>query len=216
MIGHQTQNQKESLPQNATNESWHAALLGWFSPNKEQAEHRYQNLRQKLVVLFARQGVRSPFIEEMADETLERAGHKLASGEVVRHSEPMAYLHGIAKNVLFEHWREQQKLAAKEIPLDDFFSLSANKLEFSLQQPNDPDERERLLECLNKFLSRLSPEDEDLLRSCYHDNKRQQAANRRAAAKRLNLAESSLRANLYRICQSLKPKVRACVERLQK
>lgn len=219
MIDDQAQNQKESLSTHAMAENPHVLLLRWLSPDEEQAVRRYQNLRQKLVVLFARRGVFSSVAEELADETLERTGHRLAAGEVIRHAEPMAYLHGVAKNVLLEYWRKQQKQAGREIPLDDLLSLNINRVEFSLPHQNEWEEqkeRQRLLECLDKSLSTLSPEDEALLRTCYHEDSNQQAANRRAAAKRLNLMENSLRANLHRLCQTLKRKVRACVERHQK
>ncbi len=113
MIDDQAQNQKESLSTHAMAENPHVLLLRWLSPDEEQAVRRYQNLRQKLVVLFARRGVFSSVAEELADETLERTGHTLAAGEVIRHAEPMAYLHGVAKNVLLEYWRKQQKQAGR-------------------------------------------------------------------------------------------------------
>ncbi len=213
MLDHQTQNQKEPSLEASAVDNWHSALLRWLSTDEKQAEQRYQSLRRKLITIFAGRGASSFFVEEMADETLERAGRRLAAGEEVRHSEPMVYLHGIAKNVLHEYWRKQQVHAAREIPLDDVLSVNPNLLEFNFQPHIEQEEKERLLKCLDKYLSSLLPEDEALLRSCYQDNPHQQAANRRAEAKRLNLTEGGLRATLYRICQTLKRKVRACVER---
>lgn len=216
MNNNQIHNPKDSVSTNTTTESPYKFLLRWFSPNEEQAERQYKILRQKLAALFGIRGVPSPINQELADETLERVGQRLAEGEIIHNSEPMAYLHGVANNVLLEYWRKQQKRAAKEVSLDDLLLLNSNKLEFSFQSQVESEERERWLECLDKFLSALPPEEEALLRSCYQDSSIQQAANRRVEAKRLNLTDGSLRANLYRICQRLKPKVRACVERRQK
>lgn len=204
------------MSRNATTESPHKFLLRWLSPDEEQAERQYQNLRQKLVALFGIRGAPYPVTLELADETLERAAQRLADGEIIQHSEPMAYLHGVANNVLLEHWRKQQKQAAKEVSLDDLLSVNPNKLEFSFQSQIESEDRERWLECLDKFLKALPPEEEALLRSCYQDSSTQQTANRRVEAKRLNLTNDSLRSKLYRICLKLKSKVRACVERFQK
>lgn len=211
MTDNQTRNSTPSsfVPMAAANAL--AFLLRWLSPDEEQAVQHYQKLRRKLIELFARRGVSSSALEELADDTLERAGRKLATGEVIRQQEPMAYLHGVAGNVLHEYWRAQQQRAVREIPIEE-----ATALEFDSRRQREQQEHQRWLDCLDEFLSSLQPEEESLLRSCYHDNPQQQIANRRAAAKRLNLAETGLRARLSRLRHSLERKVRACVERRQK
>ncbi|MEP7339786.1 MAG: hypothetical protein ABI977_18755 [Acidobacteriota bacterium] len=191
-------------------------LLRWLSPDESQAARHYQSLRHKLVELFRRRGVLSSVLDELADETLDRVGRKLSAGEVIQHPEPMAYLHGVADNVLREYWRKLQQQTSREIPLDKPASLNSIKFDSRLQQQRERQEREHWLECLDEYLKSLSPEEERLIRACYHDDARQQAANRRAAAERLNLEEGSLRARLHRIRQTLERKVRACVERRQK
>lgn len=188
-----------------------AFLLRWLSPDEEQAVQQYQKLRRKLTELFARRGVSPSALEELADDTLERTGRRLAEGEVIRQQEPMAYLHGVAGNVLHEYWRALQQRAVREVPIEE-----AASLEFDSERQRERQEHQRWLDCLDEFLSSLPPEEESLLRSCYHDNPQRQFANRRAAAKRLNLAETGLRARLHRIRQTLERKVRACVERRQK
>lgn len=210
---HQIQNRTEPALVPTATANGLAFLLHWLSPDEQQAAHCYQQLRRKLVEMFARRGVISSFLEELTDETLDRAGRKLAAGEVIRQPEPMAYLHGVAANVLHEYWRKQQQRAVREIPLEDLASLNSDP---QLQRQREKIEREHWLECLDELLNSLSPEEETLLRSCHCDNPQQQTANRRAMAKQLNLEESSLRARLRRIRLTLERKVRACVERRQK
>mgnify|MGYP002784208216 CR=1 FL=1 len=190
----------------------HAALLRWLSLDEREASHHYQCLRQRLMGLLARNGAPSSMIEELADITLERAGQKLAEGTVIRHPEPMAYLHGVAINVL----REYRRKTSREISMDDLPVTHVARIETRSHEESRQQELEIWLECLENFLEKLPPEEESLIRACYHDDPRQQAANRRSAAKRLNVAESSLRASLYRIRQTLERKVRSCVETRQK
>jgi DNA-directed RNA polymerase specialized sigma24 family protein len=193
-----------------------AHLLRWLSPDEEQAGQHYTRLRERLIELFARRGVPSSTLEELADETLDRVGHKLASGEVILHPEPMAYVYGVARNVLSEHWRRQTRQAQNEVQLENLSPRDRIALESKRHQQEERQEMEVLLECLDEYLKTLPPEDAALLRTCHHDDSRLQAARRRAAARRLGLAESSLRAHLHRIRQTLERKVRACVERRQK
>ena len=191
-------------------------LLRWLSPDEEQAGQHYEKLRRKLLELFARRGVPSSAIEELADETLDRVGRKLAAGEVVQHPEPMAYVHGVARNVLSEYWRRQSQRVNKEVLFEDLSPHDMATLESKRRHWEARQEKERWLECLDEFLETLAPEDEALLRACHQDDPRQQTGNRRAAAERLGLAENSLRVHLHRIRQALERKVRACVERRQK
>lgn len=52
--------------------------------------------------LFACRGVTPP--DEPANEKMHRVARRLAEGEQVRTNEPGAYFHGVARNVLREHW----------------------------------------------------------------------------------------------------------------
>lgn len=191
-------------------------LLHWLSPEKEVAGQQYERLRRRLIEIFARRGVPSSAIEELADETLDRVGRNLAAGEVIQNPEPMAYVYGVARNVLSEHWRKQTRKMNKEVPVEDLSPRDKAVLESKQKRQEERLEKERWLDCLDEFLKSLSPEDETLIRTCHHDDQHQQAHNRRAAAKRLGMAENSLRVHLHRIRQMLERKVRACVERRQK
>jgi len=204
MTDHQPQN-KDGLD----------ALLRWLSPDSEQAGQRYLSLRRALIEIFARRGVPSFALDELADETLDRAGRKLADGEVIHHPEPMAYLHGVARHVLSEYWRKQSRWV-NETLFEERPPRNQAALESKRGFREEKQELERWLDCLDELLKSLPPEDEALLRACHQEDPQQQVRNRRAAAKRLGLVEASLRSQLHRIRQTLERKVRACVERHEK
>ncbi len=216
MTDHQIPDKEERAFTHAFIDDAPAHLLRWLSPDEEQAAQRYERLRGKLLELFARRGVPSCVREELADETLDRVGRKLANGEAIQNPEPMAYVHGVARHVLSEYWRKQKQQVRSEVLFESLSPRDKAALESGRQQWEEQQEKERWLECLDEFLKSLPPEDESLLRACHQDAPQRQADNRRAAAHKLGLAESSLRAQLHRIRQTLERKVRACVERHQK
>lgn len=191
-------------------------LLSWLSPDKEQAGRVYERLRRKLVELFARRGVPTLFWHELADETLDRIGRKLAEGETIQNPEPMAYAFGVARFVLIEFWRRQHRRIQSETQLDDLSPRDLVEIAAKDGLRVEQQETELWLECMDAALKALPPEDESLMRACHHDDPRQQAANRRQAAERLNWEENSLRVHLHRIRLVLQRKVRACVERQQR
>ena len=191
-------------------------LLSWLAPDKEQAGRVYERLRRKLVELFARRGVPTLFWHELADETLDRIGRKLAEGETIQNPEPMAYAFGVARFVLIEFWRRQHRRIQSETQLDDLSPRDLVEIAAKDGLRVEQQETELWLECLGAALKALPPEDESLMRNCHHDDPRQQAANRHQAAERLDWEENSLRVHLHRIRLVLQRKVRACVERQQR
>lgn len=78
------------------------ALLRVLDADRERAGAAYELLRRKFVRMFEARGCTQA--EDLADDTLDRAGRKLAGGQVV-HGEIGGFLHGIAINVLREWWR---------------------------------------------------------------------------------------------------------------
>jgi RNA polymerase sigma factor (sigma-70 family) len=211
MTDDQIQDNEQSLKEDALAHLWR-----WLSPDKEQAGLRYEILRQKLVELFARRQVPVLFLHELADETLDRVGRKLAEGEVIHNPEPMAYVHGVARNVLSEFWRRHSRSEKEETPFEDLTRQDLARIESRQKLQDERQEKDRWLECMEKFLKTLPPKDASLLKNCHHDDQRQQSINRRQAAAQMGITENSLRVHLHRIRQTLQRKVRACVERRQK
>ncbi|MBP6821981.1 MAG: sigma-70 family RNA polymerase sigma factor [Acidobacteria bacterium] len=211
MIDHQIQDNEQPLKKDALAHLWR-----WLSSDKEQAGLRYETLRRKLVELFARRQVPALFLYELADETLDRVGRKLAEGEVIHNPEPMAYVYGVARNVLSEFWRNHTRREKEETTFENLSPRDLARIESRQKLQEERQEKERWLECMDEFLKTLPPQDALLLKNCHHDDQYQQSINRRQAAAQMGMAESSLRTHLHRIRQMLQRKVRACVERRQK
>jgi hypothetical protein len=76
------------------------AVLRLLDGDCERSGARYEAIRRKLVRFFECRGC--CHADELADETMDRVGRRLAEGEHVRHADAGAYFHGVARNVLRE------------------------------------------------------------------------------------------------------------------
>ncbi len=115
------------------------AFLAWLSPDREEAEVKYEQLRRMLIRFFTWGGCHVP--DELFDETINRASKKIASGAVERSVKPYAYCRGVARNVLHEYWDEY-----KPGPLPDDVPWV----------DHEPDWSEEELACLDQCLLQLS------------------------------------------------------------
>jgi RNA polymerase sigma factor (sigma-70 family) len=84
------------------------ALLDALNPDREAASREYEALRRRLIDLFAWE--RFTAAEQLADETLNRLARRLAAGEPIE--SPRKFAHGIARMVMLEASREEQKRSA--------------------------------------------------------------------------------------------------------
>lgn len=172
-----------------------SALLALFDPDPARAAACYEAQRVRLVRFFAWKGVRTP--EECADDTIDRVARRLAEGETIRSSEPARYFHGVARNVLREHWarveREEQHRA--RWPRDVF-----------AQPPEAPDATAR---CLQRCLEALDPETRRLALEYYAGTGSARVASRQAMAARLGLPVATVRVRMHR----LRLRLEACASR---
>ena len=77
-------------------------LLAIFDPNPAQAEEKYQELYQKLVLYF--EWNRRPEPQDLAQETLRRGFTRLQEGQTITADKPESYFYGIARNLVREGW----------------------------------------------------------------------------------------------------------------
>src|SRR5262249_14687139 len=84
-----------------------AKLLRWLDPDWERAGAKYETIRVKLIKYFEWRGSWLP--EDHADETINRVARKLEEGETVRTGEPYTYFQGVARLILLEALRGQEK-----------------------------------------------------------------------------------------------------------
>jgi DNA-directed RNA polymerase specialized sigma24 family protein len=84
------------------------ALLQILAPEREEAGRKYEELRHKLINLFAWEHCESP--EDLADEVLNRLARKVMEGTVIPYVDRFA--HGIARLMIQEEERKRRNRRA--------------------------------------------------------------------------------------------------------
>jgi len=181
-------------------------LLALLDPDREGAGEAYVRIRKKLVKFFEWHACLCP--EDLADRTIDRVGSKVEAGEPVRASQPLAYFHGVARNILREHWAEKRKDAAMRRGL--LAELPAGGDAWEWPDKSDPDQR---LRCLERCLKTLYPESRDLILRYYEGSSQARIANRKALAERLEIPQNALRIRSYRLRARLETCVENCLKK---
>lgn len=200
---------KESLPEKGwmLTEVAFSRLLAWLDTDQERAAEKYLRIREKLCIFFEHRGCLFP--EDLTDKTLDRVARKLASGEVIQVSEPASYCYGIAHNILKEYWREPFR---SSVSLDsnpsasDSYRAIANKSVAFI----DDKEQEFNLRHLDFCLSKLSPEDRELILAYYEGDHRDRINNRQQLSSKLGIPPGTLRIRALRIREQLHECMNRC------
>ena len=184
-------------PANSMNKNWDLtresfeALLAWLDPNREIAGQKYEDIRTRLIKIFACRGCYEP--EDLADETINRVTNKLEEIEATFIGERARYFYGVANKVHLEYLR---KKPAPPLPA----------------VTNTSEEAERRYRCLDLCASKLTPENRELVFQYYQEEKRAKIEHRKHLADRLGIAVNALRIRAHRIRKSLQDCVRECLE----
>src|SRR6266508_2223116 len=109
-------------------------LLAELDGERERAGQKYEEIRQKLMKFFKWRGCALP--EEYTDRTIDRVARRILEGADLRVKDPYLYFHGVALNVLKEHWKEPERgleaiddLRVSEAPVTNPFDLKERELE---------------------------------------------------------------------------------------
>lgn len=182
-------------------------LLVWLAPDQERAVEKYLRVREKLNVFFEHRGC--PFPEELTDKTLDRVARKLASGEEIQVSEPASFCYGVAHNILKEYWREPSR---SSVSLDsnpsasDSYLTVTDKTAALVDEGND----EFNLRHLELCLSKLAPEDRELILAYYEGDHRDRINNRQQLSSKLGIPPGTLRIRALRIREQLHECMNRC------
>jgi DNA-directed RNA polymerase specialized sigma24 family protein len=172
-------------------------LLEFLDADAALAGVKYEEIRHRLVKLFAWRGCIAP--EDDADRTIDRVARRLMEGATITVTDPYQYFHGVALNVVREQWRAPEH---GQKALDEAVSGS-----FPLGPSDDGGLVERQLACLDRCLARMVPRHRDLLLQ-YHGGDRH-VARRRELARALDIPMNALRIRVHR----LRALVAECVRR---
>jgi DNA-directed RNA polymerase specialized sigma24 family protein len=153
-------------------------LLERLNADPILAGEEYEKLRARLMYFFERRGCR--IHAELTDETINRVARKV--GEGLKIEDVFKYSYGVARLVLLEHWNDPKR---EWDQLNERFSSPKSDREFE----------DYRLECMEKCLRALLPEDRDLIvKNCTLDKK-----GKEELARSLELTINALRIRVFRI-----------------
>jgi DNA-directed RNA polymerase specialized sigma24 family protein len=170
-------------------------FLTWLDEGVDSGGEKYIEMRRRLVSYFDRKRCLAP--DELADETLNRVARRLEEEAAIADAPPSRYCYSVAKFVFLESLRR-----AEHLPIPD--SLTS-------PQPDAASEaKERLLNCLDRCLKRLAPEERTLILDYYRGDERPKIEQRRALSARLGVSANALSIRACRIRHRLETCVNAC------
>jgi DNA-directed RNA polymerase specialized sigma24 family protein len=183
------------------------SLLTALHTDRARAADRYEALRARLVKFFEWRGCAQP--QDLADRTIDRVARRLAEGAAITAADPFQYFHGVALNVLKEHWRAPDRTHE---PLDD-----ADPPGSATENPAERDaraaertEHEQRLECLERCLDALPPESRVLVARYHLEISTARMDARRTLAASLGIPLNALRIRAFRLRQTLERCVVSC------
>jgi DNA-directed RNA polymerase specialized sigma24 family protein len=170
-------------------------LLAWLNPNREQAGQRYEEIRRRLIKIFAHYECWEA--EDLADETIRRVELKVCDVAQDWMNDPALYFYAVARNVRHEYGRR------KPLPLPP---------------PPIPnvEQAEREDMCLEHCMERLlTREDRSLLLQYYQGQGRAKIDNRQALGRQHGLGVNALRIRVHRLLKLLRPCILDCLAQME-
>jgi DNA-directed RNA polymerase specialized sigma24 family protein len=185
-------------------------MLGQLDGDRDRAGKKYELIREKLMKFFQWRGCAFP--EEYTDRAIDRAARRIEEGAEVHVRDPYLYFHGIAVNVLREHWKEPER----EVEALDDLPASNTPSEYPMavqEREVEKLESEQRLECLDECVRSLPPQSLLLITEYHQGAGGDKIAQRKEMAHRLKIPLNALRIRAYRIRGELEACVKSCVKR---
>lgn len=167
------------------------ALLAMLDPDPEAAGRIYEDIRNRLIRLFALWGCTHP--EALTDETFNRVARKAAEGLIIQRSNPHPYIVGVARHVIQE-WLRQEKKKTQIMENGEWPPAAPPE--------EEPDFR---LDLLRQCLQTLAADQRRLLLRYYEHKER--IRSRKGLCDELGIPMNALRIRVHR----LRKKVEVCV-----
>ncbi len=168
------------------------AFLSWLDPSRDKAGEKYEDIRRRLVRLFAGRGCFCP--EDLADETINRVIVKVPELKENYSGDPGRYFGGVARNVFREFAR--RRILPPAPPKAD-----------------SPGSRERELECLEGCLLTVPEASRSVILRYYGGEQRDRIRNRNDIARELGAEPNALRIRVHRIRAALQRCLSSCLAR---
>jgi DNA-directed RNA polymerase specialized sigma24 family protein len=193
-------------------------LLAWLDEGDDSGGQAYLQMRRRLVLYFQRK--RCLISDDLADEVLTRVARRLEEEGVPRQqgsvtdAPPARYCYVVAKFVLLEHLRNPEARGIRDVDVHEernaakaFRETAARELAAATgHRAYD----EQLLECLDRCLSALPPDDRTLILDYYRHERGARIERRRQLATSLRLTANALAIRASRLRDKLERCVSAC------
>lgn len=170
-------------------------LLAWLDGGADSSGQSYVEMRRRLVSYFQRK--RCPSADDLADETLNRVARRLEEEGVIRDATPSHYCYIVAKFVFLEHLRQTNRMRASVAEAARPLMAAAS-------------EDEAWLQCLDRCLRQLSPQERRIILGYYRGSSRGKIEQRRALALGLAMTANALAIRACRIRIKLETCVQGC------
>ncbi len=178
-------------------------LLGWFSPDAEEAGRKYEEIRQGLIRYFSFRGCLDP--ETLADETINRVAVKIATVEFDGKVKKITYFYSFAANIYLEDLTQRKKIAAKSKQI-------AAKFEKKVQsdRTNNPGSV-----CLEKCLAKHPPQERQILLKYYSYGKNEKVAMRKNMADEQEISLEYLHTKISRLRKTVGICLKKCLNEIK-
>jgi DNA-directed RNA polymerase specialized sigma24 family protein len=176
-------------------------LLAWLDEGRDSGGETYLQMRRRLVLYFRRKRCLVP--DDLADETMNRVTRRLEEEGSITDAPPARYCYIVAKFVLLEHLRDPKVRAMRNGDVREWARDPG-------AAPANPVIDERLLECLDRCLTALPPDDRTLILDYYRHEQRDRIEHRRRLAASLRLTANALTIRACRIRDKVERCVSAC------
>lgn len=187
----------ESPPETPPDQHAFRRFLEWLDEGADSGGQKYLEMHRRLVSYFDRKNCLSA--RELADETLSRVARRLDEEGAITGATPAHYCYIVARFVFLEYQRQNLLLP-----------IGAAELNAPLKADDSAENRVQMLRCLEQCLSRLEPEQRELILGYYQGEQRVKIGLRRQLADRLGLTMNALSIRACRIRDRLEACVRAC------
>lgn len=176
-------------------------FLSWLDPDREEAGKKYEIVRRRLITLFQARGCAEA--EDLADETINRVIRRAPELVNIYEGEPIRYFYKVAQHLHLEYLNGHAKKRRDPLP-EKWPDLPHRTTE-------ETDQKEQAYQCLELCLSKLTPNNRELVIRYYQENKQAKIEHRKSLAEWLGIPINALRTRLCRIRETLQECVGECV-----
>jgi DNA-directed RNA polymerase specialized sigma24 family protein len=167
------------------------SLLNWLDPTPEGAGHKYEEIRRRLMFIFRCRGCIFP--DDLADKCFDRVATIISRPGFTYQGDPALFFYGVAKLMVKEHLRTRI-FVKKGV------------------EGESPESKEEQSRCLEKCMSKLTPQSAQLILDYYDQAERSKTVHRKSLADRLGMPLNALRIQTYRIRTVLRQCLLQCIQ----